>query len=822
MKRKSKKFYASSAIVVSLLMSSCAKESSDSDLTTTSEVLSALTEGYSVPQSISAIPAENTAQASASSSMGITRSLRTLSAKSINRQASAATTDFDAAGDLELKISEPALDQFSIIETIMATLKQTNYWDAKVINKGAYKSLVKWEESEGFEYQYWTINSKMIVVNGKDVNRVRFWIEGDEQISGMMDIFSAPTGSNSYGEWRLDVTMTNEGVSGSFAAASEKQADGTIKLSIDDNTKGASNGVLYLDNGSGKGIVQYPDWDSCQSQDCDPSSITAKMSYNENHAIIQKDSNQARCKDRASFSDIYMDYKLYNAAGTDVNKVKSYSFPLKYNGQYYYYGGWNGRQQLWGEGAKDLALNTELDHADQDNSSSYTIDSRVKGILTKKSGTQVDLTDNTTISNGVGNDTLQGSDWSNSLHFMLLYSGGAWKYCDEFSFNWSEKTCSSEISLGSGNASAIANTDAIFTAHNSNNIRVQVTDFDDRKWSNVIDGKADAASFSSALDTSKIYRVSYEKMIYLKYDGTTDNRWETCTADFSSDPWNPTLSSCVAHDWNNLAESWGKFARHFWTNGGTQYLAQIDKSTGGGGSGNLLSLVKIKEEVVKAAVSGALTGRNYDGSTTGKTYTFDSTLQLTDDSDSSLVTSRTEKLFDDAGNEYQWEYSENGDWDVMTYLAYGANPPAGKSQGDLVVFDDALKFSSIAAKNVSGDSVTLTNLVFDGWLSGLPDVWRMLQENRQNDSESGLSPTQKAKIVNIPTGTSIVDSLGDTYKVKPRYGLRILNDIDSGSCTVSIDETVSLSDGITYKVQDVGSDPNIADVTVIEGVFIDD
>ena len=810
---------------MALVLTSCGGGGGDGSSGSLEEVLSSLTEGYSVPQSISTIPAENTSQVQASTSLS---SKASRSLKRSSQVAASASTDYDAAGDLELKISEPALDQFSIIETIMGTLKQTNYWDSKVVNKGAYKTLVKWEEEDGFEYQYWTINSKMIVVDGKDINRVRFWIDGDEGIRGLIDIYSAPTGLNSNGEWRLDVSFEKSGPSGqpgTFSAAAGKQADGIVKLSINADMDGTS-GVLYLDNGNGKGVVKYLDWSQCNSNDCMDSlpSITAKMAYNENHAIIQKDANAARCKDRNSFADIYMDYKIFNASGTDIDKVKTYSFPLKYNNQYYYYGGGNGRQQLWGEGAETLALSTELEHADHDNSSSFTIDSRVKGILTKKSGVEVDLTDNTSRAAGIGSDILQGSDWNSSKHFMLIYNSGAWKYCNDYQFDWSDQTCSSLQALGAGDAAAIGNTDAIYSAHNSNNIRVQVTDFDDRQWSNVIDGKANAAAFSAALDDTKIYRVSYEKMIFVQYDGTVDNRWETCDADYSVDPWSPTLSNCVALVWNTLAEDWGKFSRHFWTNGGTQYVALIDESTtadGNTGSGDLLKLVKKKDEVIKTAVIGSLTGRDYSGAANGKAYSFDASLQLTDNSDSSLVTNWTDQIFDDAGNEYQWEYNSNGDWDVMTYLAYGVNPPSGKSQGDVVVFDTPLFFDSIGAKNVAGDNVTLSNLVYDGWISGLPDVWSMLNENRNNDADAGLTPAQKAKIVNIPAGTSMVDSIGDTFKIKPRYGMRILDDIALGGCSTSIDDSVSLSDGITFRAHDVGADPGIADVTVMEGQFID-
>lgn len=788
------------------------------------EVFSSLTEGYAVPQSISAIPAE---------SSNISPLIAALNSESLEKKLMKIVSDpsdYDKAGVLELKVDEPALDKFSIIESIMKVLKQTNYWESRVVNKGPYKALVRWDsDSGGYSYEMWTIDSKMIVLDGKDVNRVNFWIPPEsgrsDNTRGKIDIFQAPTVSNQYGEWRLDVSMDEEGPNGepgTFSAEAKPHSDGEVKISIKSDFD--ASGVLFLKNDSGKGFVHYYDWSNCQTENCLGTPVDAKMAYNANHAVVQKDDGAAQCKDRTSYSDVYMEYMIFDSTGKDINKVKTYNFPLKYNSKYFYYSGWNGRQQLWGEGASDLPTGTVLNHGGYNNNSTYKIDSRVKGILTKKSGSELYLQGGSTDSLSTMSDVFEHHSWQDSKYFYLAHNGTEWRNC--INFDWGSKTCGGDPATWSSLAGLnIANVEEIFLAHGTQNTRVMVSAVDDSSWKNLVekasgaDDPSKAISFRNSLDTNKIYMVNMSKIKFIKYE----SGWKSCSADFKTNAWDPPLSSCVNFDWNEIAMSWGKISFNFWTRSGTQYLAQIDESTdandGHAGTGALLKLVKLKEEVIKEDIAGDLKKKDHLGNIEA-TYVFTGG-QLKVKSNGDVVTTWAGQFYDNDGNEYNWSYSDNGgDWDKMTYLSYQDNAPAGKARDDLVVFDEPLRFNSVSAKKVDGTSVDLKNLVYDGWLHGLTDIWDLLRENRNNNSDAGLSPEQKTRIINIPAA-DIVDSSGTTYKIKPRYGMRILDFVDSG-CSASIDNSISLSDGITYIPHGVGVRPVIEEVTVMEGKFVSD
>jgi hypothetical protein len=790
------------------------------------EVLSSLTKGYSVPQGISVIPAENSEQLNKS----IQKRQRVLSALHLSKKSlQKAETDFEKTGNLELKVDEPALDEFSEIERILKIFKQTNYWEERVVNKGPYKALVKYEyDNNEFEFETWTIDSKMIVLDGKDVNRVRFWIPGSEdggETRGKLDIFSPPTDANKYGEWRLDVTGEGNGdddEGGYFSAESKLQSNGSIKLSMSGDENGSS--VLYLKNDTGKGLVQYRDVDNCfeeYSKDCDL--LEAKMAYNDTYALIQKGDEEEKCKDRSEYADIYMDYVIFDENGANINKVKTYNFPLIYNDKYYYYSGWRGRNQLWGEDSSNLKVNTILKHGDHDNKSTYKIKQRIKGILTKKSGITLcdsNCEDAPELSE-LGDDALEFSSWQDSKSFYLVYIEDEWKYCSYI--DWDTKTCSDWGTLTSlSEGAGFTNTDEIFSGHGSDNKRVTVYEVDNYIWTDLISESDNAAAFSSQLDDSKAYYVSVQKNYFIKYvDG-----WKSCIADYSENVWNPDLTCTSPFSWDEIAMDWGAMSINFWTRSGTQYIALIDDSTNAvwegdeTGTGDLLKLVKLKEEVVNAAVTGNLQQLDYDGNAIA-TYTFGSNRQLKDVSDD-LVDESKYELYDSSGNEYYWNYSEYGDWDVVTYLSYESNPPSGKTKGQFVEFDEPLIFSAVEALRYNGDEVTLKNLIYDGWLQGLPDVWSMLYENRQDNADAGLSPEQKNKIINIPDGTTMTDSEDNTYKIRPLYGLRILDEVDAGVCAgeVAIDESISVSDSIKYEEHGLGSQPEVDEVIVMEGKFI--
>ena len=104
--------------------------------------------------------------------------------------------------------------------------------------------------------------------------------------------------------------------------------------------------------------------------------------------------------------------------------------------------------------------------------------------------------------------------------------------------------------------------------------------------------------------------------------------------------------------------------------------------------------------------------------------------------------------------QFNWEYSASGGWGTVTYLL--------DSGGDFVFLDDPVRFNAITATNYAGDQKNLV-LQFDGWMMGLPDLYRDLEKN-------GWVMTDELsdKIINLPAGTRGTDAAAGTdYVLKP-------------------------------------------------------
>ncbi|OUR95689.1 hypothetical protein A9Q84_14405 [Halobacteriovorax marinus] len=775
-----------------LLLGSCVSDSKSevappvsSSPTVPEEVLSSNTVGISVPSQVNTLPTESTEAVSVTTAAVLPQgAIEYLE-----------TTDYDKMGDIELKISEPALDQFSIIEMILKAFAQTSYADPRVVNKGPYKALVKWEEDEGgTSVETWYLNSKMIIVNGSDVNRVRFWIdEGDLIVKGIMDVKAAPTTANKYGVWRIDVQFINpiNGVSqGSFVAESTFKSDGTVQLGVNQTGEYEMKGLLQLKNSIGKGVVQYPDWSSCQSYNCTPDSVTAKYAYDANHMQYQKGSNALKCKDRNSYSDIFMDYEIFDASGSNIKRSKTYSFPLKITvdgkEQYYYYGGWNGRQHLHGEDSENpLALGTILSHGEYGNDSSYAISKRTDGILVQK--TKEVVTDLSTITGQVLEGQAGSGDW-----FVMKYDGVDWRRCAQNEIDWMNKSCGDTL----GAIVAGGSIDG------SGGKRVQMTEFGDNSWQNI-----DVAG----LETAKLYNVYISQPLFVYYDGAA---WKEKTgADFSTNPYEPTFTGEAAYSWSD-----GDF-QHFWSKTGTSYIATV---TGGGAN---LTLTQEIQTIIKpgVAVAGSFCEASWNGSCK------DATRFVWDATEAALKNSTTQALLDrhiwDLVNttdksKYSYEY---GNFAKMTFLTYDSNPPVNKSIGETVILDPSLRFDKVIGKDLAGNNVDVHGLSFDGYLFGYTNVWQLLHDSRKNDSEVGLSPEQKSKIVNFPAGTVITGDNGAVaYKIKPRRGMRLLDIVKTG-CSASVDTSLTTAGVPTFGFPGViGALPATAQLKVNEGIFLED
>jgi hypothetical protein len=348
----------------------------------TGETLSSLTSGYEVPSEISAVPESNT-DTPAASLRSLSRAVALLGA----------TTDYEKAIPAKY-VEEPVLDQFEIIEEVLSALNQTRYYDSVNINKGPYKAMIAWEEKDqGREIKTlegWVVDSRMIVVDGKDINRVLCWIEEEgEVVKAEFKVyapaeFDAEGEVTSYGRWELNVKFGDD-ASNFFVATAEPNGNGGVLIKINEHEDHGGGdvwtlkGVLNRSNTQGYGKMEYADWDSCDSQDCTPKMARAQYAYNDEYLGLKKISDIGIggaameelpiYKDRSKKVEITHRYGLFYsetpvasgvAPGDNVRKHKRFGFPVIYtdnsgNTIHAYYGAWQGRHELWaGEASNSI------------------------------------------------------------------------------------------------------------------------------------------------------------------------------------------------------------------------------------------------------------------------------------------------------------------------------------------------------------------------------------------------------------------------------------------------------------------------------------
>jgi hypothetical protein len=442
-------------IAAALGLSACGGGSSSSDSGSSGSGGSAALTGFAIPTEISAVPTNSSS--ATSSSRGLTSYLRTLA-----RAVSDLPADSDYKKTTTRKyIEEHSLEQFSIIETIMKAVAQTNYADAENIDIGPYKVMVSWEEKQGDvdvkTLEPWVVSSSMITLNGQDVNRLQAWIEEVDDgtaklIKAQFDIYQSATqnadGSYAdYGVWDLNVKF-NDAATDFFVAKariekgmtvlkinqSETLQEGEMPQPVTFTTKA----VMHRAGGQGYGQVAYTDI-SCDQNGCAPDPLDVKYAYNSDYLALDDGSNVVY-KDRTSQTEFANRYGLfYASAGTDANgkaiavgdnltKHKSFGFPVSYtdsNGmkQHAYYGAWQGRHSLWANGGS-VPAGTEVKREDRgpnQTAETYYVSSPFTGTLTKR-----------TLGNGALSD-IQGipvETWINK-HWDLMWNqaAGEWKSC---------------------------------------------------------------------------------------------------------------------------------------------------------------------------------------------------------------------------------------------------------------------------------------------------------------------------------------------------------------------------------------------------------
>jgi hypothetical protein len=432
------------------------------------EVLSSQMLGFALPTELSAVPASNVQGATVASTAPQGKLTKSVSFATALRQVAAAEADLAPSSDYAQTtgakyIEEPALDRFAIIEQVLQAVGQTRYADAANINKGPYKAMIAWaDEKNGVQVKTlepWVVDSRMIVIDGQDVNRVLAWIEesdpeapdGISLVKAEFKIYQAATLDVDgkildYGKWELNVKFSEDG-SDFFVATCEPNPAGGSIIKVNeheemDNGIEGMKGVLYRAGASGYGKVRYPDWEgvdwqSC-GENCTPATPTAQYAYNADYLGTRKDDAAPVYKDRNNSFEMTHNYGLFYdenppagiTAGDDVKKHNQFGFPLTYTNElghksFAYYGAWQGRHQIWANGGdgQGVPAGTEVfkEAWGAGVQVKYTVAASLQGTFTKRTYVDASLAD-------IQNVPVE--TWLNK-NFTLFYNdSNNWQQCE--------------------------------------------------------------------------------------------------------------------------------------------------------------------------------------------------------------------------------------------------------------------------------------------------------------------------------------------------------------------------------------------------------
>jgi hypothetical protein len=169
---------------------------------------------------------------------------------------------------------------------------------------------------------------------------------------------------------------------------------------------------------------------------------------------------------------------------------------------------------------------------------------------------------------------------------------------------------------------------------------------------------------------------------------------------------------------------------------------------------------------------------------------------------------------------FNWEYAGEGeDWGKVTYLL--------DENGDYVILSDPVRFNSISITVEDGRATVVPQgtenaktlaLQFDGWMMGLPDLYRELERSNWT-----MNSDIAGKIVNLQAGTEVVDSVTSTgYVIKPLEISQFIMPVAEGTDTgldLSDAELISLEEGDIPDFVDhgMGAMPTGTEVLYSEG-----
>lgn len=811
--------------------------------------------GIALPQEVSAIPANNG-----------TASVQTMGLRARFQAVADAASQLPMDSDYQTAITsrfvdEPALQVFDIIDTILKAVAQTHYADSGNVNAGPYKAMVAWYDDEKGQtvkqMQTWIINSQM--VDGSNI--VSVWPQGDNMPGAVeVKIDQAPTraadGSYSdYGKWSISAKFDPDG-NYYFVARADIDNDGMTVLTINQKelddvggyqVKTVTKATVHKADGSGYGQIKMPKYEACDPNNVPPGEtnpcasgsvpeVKVEYAYNQAYVTYEKfDSNDNPIaksqifKDRDQSVDMAYQYGLYDADGSDVQKAKSFGFPVTYTDgdgtEQAYYGSWQGLHQLWtpdGSTVQDGTAVTRADVPPEQSAPSYTVKS-FPGSFAKR--------------------TLVGSDIGQLLNLpvqafinnnlTLVYDGAnnVWDECVNPDWSTYPMSCGSTSDFTSQLGTLT------YDPTHQRMIFINGMDQSTNPPTPVMyayDGTGFLLADQTGAPTSTPYtplngdvlNVNIGGSIYIEYTGSGAWVQKTLTG-FDQQTNTPSFD-----DSQDMPFDFPIGMQYELNNNGVNFIVKRTATTGAASDYTTSMEIQMVANPVNAATvvnHVAYFKPSWDDSPDATTYTFDTTAgdanylmlvyrhvsqqdQQRGHAAGAVVTegayglfaydTNDQKLLDSSNNPimYNWQYAASpGDWGTATYLVDG--------NGQYKLLDDPIMLQPVQLTAVGGDTLNFS-LQYDGYMHGLPDMHQQLQHNNNR-----MTPDIADKIVNIPAGTQVADETGNIYYIKPLQIGVILpivtaSDIDAAGKTAPDLSTAALADLSTVPAF---VDPNLPD-----------
>lgn len=681
-------------------------------------------------------------------------------------------TDYSNAKTVRF-VAEHSVNQFEIIQTILNALGQTHYAEQGNVGTGPYKCIVAWQENDkGTEskvLQTWVVDSAIVSEGGKDVNRVRVWIDDQGRlIKAEFKITASATKRTDgtyqdYGAWGLNAKLSQDGLN-YFASRAAVGGGGEALVGMnmaESHEQQSFSMKAFMSRGSltGYGKVLFPDWTP-------QGPIQATVAYAYNAAQLRvKDAQQDLYKDRTTPVEITHRYGMFDGVtGADVLKTNSFGFPVTFtlNSQqgWGYYGAWQGRHQLWsGPGGQGLPDGTVVTRMDRGNVQEQYKTASFTGTFTRRALLAAPIDDLLNI---------PVETWVNS-NFELQWNGSQWlkdgvAFTDLASlvaqprkwvglFRWDPQLNQPKEYVylqGQGffeatrdpNTGQPVSTGVAYNPATNDRLWVnlggsiyiewkgatiqwvqkKLTAFDERTWTPTFDPAGDQPF---TLELNRQYYINKRGGNYVVArtgEGAYDVKIELQTAA------NPVNAASLVSGISLFKPQWFNPER---PNETSTFRFETDSA-----NGKFLKLVYLT--VGSQDAGGSTPPAVGDVVTRGQwgLLGYDQGGQST-------------------GVQFNWEYPQGTqNWGSQTYL-YTDAQGGGKTWK---ILDDPIPLRPLL---LNGRNYSLQ---YDGWLHGLPEYWEELQRNHWNITDDIAS-----KIVNIPEGTSVTHAVtqSQTYLLKP-------------------------------------------------------